>query len=129
VEGSLRVVTPAAGSQTHSSSGQSRILKPGEQAQVARGTDAKIKITDNADIDEIIAWKEGIFLMKKTDVASIMRQIARWYDVEVVYKGNIPSGRISGDIPRNMTLSKVLEVMELSGIHFTVEGKKVIVSP
>ena len=103
-----------------------RLLHPGEQAQVGQNS---INVTEKINIDEIVAWKEGLFLMKKADVASIMRQIARWYDVEVVYKGNIPSGRISGDIPRNMALSKVLEVMELSGIHFKVEGKKVIVSP
>ncbi len=62
-------------------------------------------------------------------IASIMRQSARWYEVEIVYRGDIPTGRISGDIPRNMNLSKVLEVMALSGVHFKVEDKKVIVLP
>lgn len=124
LEGSIKIVTQAAGAQR-----QSRLLQPGDQAQVAHNNGANIRVTPNTDLEETIAWKEGLFLMKKADVSYIMRQIARWYDVEVVYKGGAPAGRISGDIPRNMSLSKVLEVMELSGVHFTVEGKKVIVSP
>jgi hypothetical protein len=65
--------------------------------------------------------------MKNADIGIVMRQIARWYDIEIVYEGKIPLGHISGDIPRNMKLSKVLEVMQLSGVHFTFDGKKVIV--
>jgi len=129
LEGSVKVLTPATGSQSQNPQRLSRILRPGDQAQVAHNSESNIKVTPNTDLDETIAWKEGIFLMKKADVAYIMRQIARWYDVEVVYKDGVPAGRISGDIPRNMSLSKVLEVMELSGVHFKVEGKKVIVSP
>jgi transmembrane sensor len=129
LEGSVKVIAPAAKSQSRNTQSQSRILQPGDQARVSHTGEASIEITPNTDLDETIAWKEGLFLMKKADVSYIMRQIARWYDVEVVYKGGVPAGRISGDIPRNMSLSKVLEVMELSGVHFTVEGKKVIVSP
>ena len=103
------------------------LLKPGQQLQLDR--EGKIKLVANADVQEAVAWKDGLFIMKKAGIASIMRQIARWYDVEVSYSDGIPPGRISGDIPRNMNLSKVLEVMELSGVHFTINGKKVEVKP
>lgn len=103
------------------------LLKPGQQLQFKK--DGKIKLINDADVQEAVAWKDGLFVMKKAGIASIMRQIARWYDVDVSYTDGIPPGRISGDIPRNMNLSKVLEVMELSGVHFTISGKKVVVEP
>jgi transmembrane sensor len=103
------------------------LLTPGQQLQLNK--QGKIKLVTDADVQEAVAWKDGLFLMKKAGIASIMRQIARWYDVEVSYSDGIPAGRISGDIPRNMNLSKVLEVMELSGVHFTMNGKKVEVKP
>lgn len=105
----------------------STMLVPGQQAQMNKK--GELKVFNDADLQEVVAWKDGLFVMKKADIGSIMRQIARWYDVEIVYQGSIPPGRISGDIPRNMNLSKVLEVMELSGVHFTIEGKKVMVKP
>ncbi len=103
------------------------LLRPGQQLQLNR--EGKIKLVTDADAQEAVAWKDGLFIMKKAGIASIMRQLARWYDVEVSYSDGIPPGRISGDIPRNMNLSKVLEVMELSGVHFTINGKKVEVKP
>jgi len=101
------------------------LLKPGQQLQLNK--EGKIKLINDADMEDVVAWKDGLFVMKKAGIASIMRQIARWYDVEVFYTDGIPPGRISGDIPRNMNLSKVLEVMELSGVHVTMTGKKVTV--
>jgi ferric-dicitrate binding protein FerR (iron transport regulator) len=101
----------------------STLLTPGQQAQINRT--GKIKVIDDADLEEALAWKEGLFIMKKADIGSIMRQIARWYDVEIVYPEGVPAGRISGDMPRNMNLSKVLEVLELSGVHCSIEGKRV----
>jgi len=103
------------------------LLTPGQQLQLNRN--GKIKLVSDADVQEAVAWKDGLFVMKKAGIASIMRQISRWYDVEISYTDGIPPGRISGDIPRNMNLSKVLEVMELSGVHFTTTGKKVEVKP
>ena len=99
------------------------IIKPGQQAQVA----GDIKVMDAVNIDEVMAWKNGIFLMDKTDVATILRQVARWYDVDIEYRGAIPQGRITGDIPREMNLAKVLEVMEISGVKLSIDGRKVIV--
>jgi len=103
------------------------LLTPGQQLQLNK--DGKINLVRDADVQEAVAWKDGLFIMKKAAIPSIMRQIARWYDVEVAYSNGVPAGRISGDIPRNMNLSKVLEVMELSGVHFMITGKKVLVTP
>ncbi|MFT3702912.1 MAG: DUF4974 domain-containing protein [Agriterribacter sp.] len=108
-------------------SGAEAILAPGQQAQLnARGN---IKVLNDVDIDETIAWKNGLFMMNKADITVILRQLSRWYDVDIVYANGIPQGKISGDIPRTMQLADVLKVMKLSGIKFSIEGKKIIVEP
>jgi len=56
-----------------------------------------------------------------------MRQLARWYDVEVEYVNGVPRDLFQGEIYRNVNVSKVLKVLEASGVHFTVEGKKILV--
>lgn len=122
LEGSIKILSRAKG--------KGELLKPGQQGQIdIRTEDAPIKVVDGADLQEAVAWKEGLFLMKKADIASIMRQVARWYDMEIVYPEGIPAVRISGDIPRDMNLSKLLEVMALSGVHCRIEGKRLVVTP
>ena len=102
-------------------------IKPGQQLQT--GKTGQIKIINNADLEETIAWKEGRFQFGNADINCIMRQLARWYDIDVKYEGNI-SRHFSGIIPRNVNLLKVLNMLELTGeVNFKVEGKKVIVIP
>jgi ferric-dicitrate binding protein FerR (iron transport regulator) len=102
-------------------------LKPGEQA-IQKLNSPNHFITTSPDIDEVLAWKNGLFKMSKTDIASIMRQVQRWYDVDVVYENGIPKGTISGEVSRNLNLSEVLKVLEYSGLHFKIEGKKITVT-
>jgi transmembrane sensor len=122
LQGKVRV-TPGAYANTKNTV----VLAPGQQAQV--NTNGKSKVIYNADVDEAVAWKNGLFLMNRVGIAVMLRQIARWYDVEIVYVHGIPEGRISGDIPRSMQLSEVLRVLELSGVTFKIAGKKIIVEP
>ncbi|MBI9069872.1 MAG: DUF4974 domain-containing protein [Salinivirgaceae bacterium] len=56
-----------------------------------------------------------------------MSQVARWYDVDVVYEGDKPDNHFSGIVSRDISLSKLLEIIEIGGIHFRIEGKKIIV--
>lgn len=101
------------------------MLAPGQQASI---TDkGNIEIKKDADVDGALAWKNGMFRLTSSDVPTIMRQLARWYDVEVEFEGGVPAGHITGEVPRNTSLSKVLKVFETSGIHFQVVGKKIVV--
>lgn len=104
----------------------SALLKPNEQALVKNGNTG-INVSP-ADGQAAIAWKSGYFKLTNSEVSDIMRQIARWYDIEVVYKGNVRSGTISGEVPRNLNLSEVLKVLELSDVHCKLEGKTLIVT-
>ncbi|HEX8024084.1 FecR family protein, partial [Mucilaginibacter sp.] len=101
------------------------LLKPGQQSQL--NTENKLIVSNDIDTDEVIAWKKGYFQFNKADIQTIMNQISRWYDVEVKYEGQVEPGHYYGKISRNVNASKVLKVLELSGMHFTIEGGKIIV--
>jgi transmembrane sensor len=103
------------------------LLQPGQQA-VGRGED-KLKVIKHADTEETLAWINGKFLFRRIDIQAMMRQISRWYDVEVSYPDGIPKGSISGEISRNVPASQTLSMLEFAGIHFKIENKKIIVMP
>lgn len=102
----------------------SKVIKPGEQAIINGG----IKVTE-ADINEATAWKEGKFIFRDASIRSIGAQIKRWYDVEVVYQGNIQQ-HFNTEANRSVSLSKLLDALEGTGqVHFVLEGKKLIIKP
>ena len=102
------------------------ILQPGQQAQV----NEDIKLAGNVDLDEVVAWKEGKFSFGETaDMQSIMRQVANWYDINVVFKGPVDQ-HIGGTISRSVNLSLLLKMLETTGVvDFKVTGKTVEVIP
>lgn len=113
------------GSVKISNNGYSRILVPGEQAQVS---DAGTKVTDDIDLEDVMAWKNGYFKFNDS-LENVMRKISRWYNIEVKYANNVdPSLRFGGKISRYKNLSSALKIMELTGnIHFKIEGRRVTV--
>ncbi len=102
---------------------EEKTLKPGQQAEVA-GT---FKIVDNISIDFVMAWKNGYFNFNNDGLQIVMKQLARWYDVDVVYEENAPDMKFWGSINRNATLSEVLKILEESGVFFRIDQKKIIV--
>jgi len=107
-------------------SGQaSGLLKPGEQA-ILGGNVNKIEIK-KADMSEVMAWKNGLFQFDDAGITTIMQEISRWYDVEIVYQGEIPVRRFEGKISRDAQLSDVLKILELSDVKFKVEGRTIVV--
>ena len=106
--------------------GQWSILRPGQQAVI---DDSRLTIHDNADVEEVMAWKNGAFQFGGADIQTVMRQISRWYDVEVEYKGNI-SLHFAGTMSRNVNISQVLEMLEKAGgLKTAVTGRKITVMP
>ena len=86
-------------------------------------------MVDNADTEEAMAWLNGHFQFKSADLKSILRQISRWYDVDIEYRGNV-SLHFTGQLTRNENVSKVFEALALTNeVHFKIDGKKIIVSP
>lgn len=100
------------------------ILKPGEQAIVKDGR-AK---AEQANIEETIGWKNGYFIFENESITSIMKKISRWYNVDVVYEGEIPSDNFGGRVSRSGYVSEILKTLELTGkVHFKVEGRRITV--
>ena len=101
-------------------------LKPGQQAVTASNT---MKMYPGVNIEEVMAWKNGFFSFQKTGLKTIMREISRWYDVDVIYEGNVPEVSFSGEIGRSLTLKQVLSILDETRIHYKIEGKKLIITP
>lgn len=104
----------------------SRVLRPGQQAQ---SKDETLQVKEHADINAILAWKREMFSFQDADLAYVMRQLSRWYDVSVTYTGAIPARRFQGEIERNLPLKDVLDGLANIGVHFRVEGRRIIVMP
>jgi len=104
------------------------MLTPGQQAQLT--ANGQIGVNKNIEVDEIVAWKNGKFQFgDKVDIGAIMRQIARWYDVDVEYNG-IFTKHFGGSISRDVSISQVLKILETTGdVRCKVEGRKVTVKP
>jgi ferric-dicitrate binding protein FerR (iron transport regulator) len=102
------------------------LRQAGQQADCREG---QMEPVHNADLAAVLAWKNGLFYLTSADIASVMRQIGRWYDVDIQFEKGVPAGHITGELPRNTMLSTVLQVLQTSGVHFTVEGKKIHVTP
>lgn len=100
-------------------------LQPGQQASLGRGN-GELKIRE-ANMEQVVAWKNGLFQFEKAGIREIMRQISRWYNVEVSYAGKPTERAFDGKIRRSAELSKVLKILELSDVKFSVEGNHVTV--
>lgn len=118
-------VTLLEGSVKVNKASFSAIIKPGQQARVRD----KIAVVDGVDMDGVMAWKNGLFNLSGENIQTVMRQVSRWYDAEVEYRGDVTGIEFFGTVSRRQNVSELLRVMEKTGIvHFTVEGKKIIVS-
>jgi transmembrane sensor len=116
IEGAIRVVEL----NTH----KFQILKPGEQSKVHN--DIKIQ---RKDTQADIAWKDGYFYFENSSIETVMRQLERWYGITVRYESVLPQHHFEGAISTDLTLLEVLEILQKSNIHFSLEGKEVVVMP
>ncbi len=135
LEGSVKVRPAMGNGQSAKESGHSAVLKPGQQAVLSRtysqltSHDSPFTIDHSPDLDLVMAWKNGFTAFNKADIKSIMRQVSRWYNVDVVFEGAIPQRSFTGGISRNARLSELLRLLEVSKVHFRIEGNRLIVTP
>lgn len=115
LEGKVKVSMPGVSNVT---------LKPGQQTVVTND----IKLNTNIDMEEIMAWKNGKFVFQGLDIQSVMRQVSKWYNVDVEYKGPITKEEFVGIISRNVNVSEIIRMLEQTGaVKLEVEGSKIIV--
>jgi ferric-dicitrate binding protein FerR (iron transport regulator) len=127
LEGSVRIVQ----------GDQLAVLKPGQQAEVSTETAAhekhntqKIKVRSDVNLNKVMAWKNGVFDFQDATLEEVMRQLERWYDIEVVYEKDTPKIEFIGKMGRDLSLSNVLRGLEMSKVRFRLEdGRKLVVMP
>lgn len=103
------------------------IIQPGQLAQVNTFT-AAVQVKRDADIEKIVAWKNGLFNFEGASVEEVMKQVARWYDLDIVYEKGIPEITFVGKITRSLPLKDLLEILERAELRFRLEqGRKLII--
>ncbi len=126
LEGSVRVSLPLTPSEGGGIGG-SLLLKPGHQA-ILKATQ-QLTTSNDIDIEKIMAWKNGWFEFDQLDLGAIMRQVSRWYDVDIVFEGKLTAEKFGGRISKNLPLSAVMEMMRANGVDSRLKGKTLIVNP
>lgn len=109
LEGSVKVIA----------NGNSVLLNPSQQAIVKEN----ISVDRSVDVQQVMAWKNGQFNFEGATVEEFMRQLARWYDLDVVYKGSTPKKVFHGDLGRDLQLSQILKVIDFFNISYKMEDK------
>ena len=105
-----------------------RYIKPGQQSLFKKYSNETISIMDLDEPSDDIAWINGRFSFQSITFSEMMRELSRWYDIDVSYEGNIPTNTIVGEVDRTISLSQLLQTLEKMGYnHFKIEGRKVTV--
>ncbi len=104
-----------------SNSTNSKQIQPGQQASIHHSS---FIIHHSVDTEQAIAWKNGIQSFNNADIQTIMRQVERWYNVEVSYRGTVPKRVFTGDIPATVSLSELLKLFEVNKINFEIDAEK-----
>ena len=102
-----------------------KILSAGQQARLTE--DGSIRLLNAINVEETIAWKQGYFHFERAELSAVLREAARWYDVEIVYEGTPRNDRFSGKIERTVPLSTFIKWLKWSDVNITTEGNKIIV--
>lgn len=119
LEGSVSVMA------NHST--QPKVIEPGAQARVDKN--GYIQLDNSVDLNEVMAWKNGLFSFKAADIESIMRQVSRWYNVEVVFKTPITE-KFYAEVSKSTNVSSLLEMLQATkAVQFKIEGNTIVVEP
>ena len=125
LEGSVSVKSAIGNRQSATDKEFAVVLKPGEQAVLA--SHSPLTIHHSPDLAQVMAWKNGLFSFTGADLTTVMRQLARWYNIQVKYEGQIPARKFSGEITHDLTLSQLMNGLQSLGIQFSIEGRTMII--
>jgi|SRR5665213_584716 len=106
---------------------QPKVIQPGAQAKVDKN--GAIELTKSVDLNEVMAWKNGFFSFKGADIESIMRQVSRWYNVEVIFKKPVTE-KFYAEVSKSTSVSTLLEILEATkAVQFKIKGNTIMVTP
>ncbi|MCS3800963.1 FecR family protein [Niastella sp. OAS944] len=134
LEGAVKVVTPAiVNRQSAMEAERAVVLKPGEQAAIAAYSPlnthhSPLTIDHSPNLDQVMAWKNGLFNFNGYNIKAVMREIGRWYDLDIVYEAEPEPEEVMGELQRNLTLSQVMKILQKINVKYRIEGKQLIVT-
>ncbi len=105
---------------------QSLLLKPGNQA---KADGQYLHLVTSADTAAIVAWKQGDFRFRGESIEAVMRQLSRWYNIDVIFVGDRPAQTLTAVVSRNMPVSDVLTALAVSGYHFKIDKDRIEIMP
>jgi len=120
-------ITLVTGSVKVSTSNTDQLLTPGQQA-LANNKDATLSINAHPDLEQVLAWKNGLFNFNGADIYTVMRQLERWYNIQVKYEGPVPDVIFKGEMYKNVNFSDVMEMLKAMGVKCRMEGNVLVVS-
>lgn len=118
-------VTLLKGSVKVNNGNTTGLLKPGQQAVVTK----EIRVVNDVNLDLVMAWKNGYFQFDNASLQNVLKEVSRWYDVNVVYDGKNHPRQFLGEIQRDLNLSEMLKILERNKVHFNLQGKELRVMP
>jgi hypothetical protein len=126
-EGNVKTTLLEGSVRVNGQGRESVVLKPNQQAVVFASKQTEV---NSVDVGDVVAWKNGKFVFVRENVRSIMNKIARWYDVQIIYEGDVKGKALGGSVSRFKNVSEVLEMLSATkAVQFRIEGRKVIVMP
>lgn len=138
LEGSVKIINRLSPSEHLANNNllKSALLHPGQQATIPFGNNNSVKSLEHsirvasADVEEAVAWKNGYFQFTDAPITTVMRQVARWYNVAIAYDGNVQQEVFSGSIPRSASITQLIKILELTKtVKINIEGRKLIAAP
>ncbi|MGN6418012.1 MAG: FecR family protein [Pseudobacter sp.] len=105
------------------------VMRPGQQAILSNeATDKTPEVLNGADLQKVMAWKNGFFNFDNVPLKDVMKQVERWYDIDVIYEGAPPAVVFKGGMDRGVQLSGIIRFLQNFGITATMNGRKMIIS-
>ncbi|MBN9386196.1 MAG: DUF4974 domain-containing protein [Chitinophagaceae bacterium] len=118
--------TLVEGSVQLQAGGKSVLLKPGQQSIWQAG---QLSVSNDVNIEEVLAWKNGYFYFEDAGIPQLMKQLSRWYNVDIVFDGKVPERKFGGKIPGNTSLSEMLKILSITKINYKMENRTLVISP
>ncbi len=112
------------------------VIKSGQQARVGKAEkhnnngneySKNIQILNDVDLDKVVAWKNGVFNFQNASLEEVMRQLSRWYDLDVIYENGIPDIKFYGKMGKNVSLASLLAFLKESDLHYKLEGERRVI--
>lgn len=117
LEGSVKV--------SNTTLNESLTIVPGEQVQLK--PNGELQLNKNVETEQVVAWKDGLFNFSNADLLTVLRQLSRWYDVEIAFEGAVPKKSFGGELQRDLALGQVIKLFERNNVFLKIEGRKLVV--